>query len=661
MGQRIALSASHILTVTARGDAGRIVQVEDSTIGGDITSTHTYGPYELDRSFELLGGATYSIAQAPTGYDPIARSNVESYRNYATAYAVPIQPRSVALVTTPTVTALAASAGTLTTPYNTAGSVDRTKFSWRGGDDYIRPSGTFPYSGFITLQQPPVVPMGFGSAAVEFVSDDPLPIFYHIRGNSVQTRISVDSGSGFQDVCRVMPATTSGTAAAGAASTITLAAEASATNGLYTDQFIRIMSGTGAGQIRQITGYVGATKVATVKPVWTTAPDATSTYEMGRSYFNWTNANTTGDYISIDWSGERRFRTYRVEHAGQGFYGVYLSSVISSIFPAPRTFDRQCFWSGDSFSAGTGASLASFSSMAYVACSLLGWELCNVSIGGAGDLNPGASVPAPQRLLPGANSWFVKMSGTVTGSFTITQGAVTVTVNRTDTQAQIQTSLDTAFGSGAYTVIFSGAASQQNYWFLGNGATGELTTPMTANFAGLTGANTGIHAPSISQYLGEIERNLYRRPDGTIPPFEIVLANGHNDTSSSGFAAADLQTAVTSLITRLKAKYPMASITVVGNMYVPPSGAGAASVTDANSARLAAATAAAGLINGSVPFIQTLAWVGGAGGYHGNQVGTGNTDVWTDSDAVHPSEPGHEGYGRRLAYEIQALRGVFTQ
>lgn len=72
-----------------------------------------------------------------------------------------------------------------------------------------------------------------------------------------------------------------GTAQAGAAGTITLAAGASALDDYYARSGIVITGGAGAGQERLITGYVGATKVATVDENWKTNPDNTSTYEVG--------------------------------------------------------------------------------------------------------------------------------------------------------------------------------------------------------------------------------------------------------------------------------------------------------------------------------------------------------------------------------------------
>jgi len=74
--------------------------------------------------------------------------------------------------------------------------------------------------------------------------------------------------------------TNTGTAQAGSTSTtIKLASGASATDDIYNTMTVYVSSGTGSGQIRTITDYVGSTKVATVA-AWTTTPDATSVYEV---------------------------------------------------------------------------------------------------------------------------------------------------------------------------------------------------------------------------------------------------------------------------------------------------------------------------------------------------------------------------------------------
>lgn len=69
-----------------------------------------------------------------------------------------------------------------------------------------------------------------------------------------------------------------GTAQAGAAGTVTLASGASATDNLYNGMTVVILSGTGAGQSRQVYDYTGSTKVANVSPNWTTNPSSDSVY-----------------------------------------------------------------------------------------------------------------------------------------------------------------------------------------------------------------------------------------------------------------------------------------------------------------------------------------------------------------------------------------------
>jgi hypothetical protein len=68
-----------------------------------------------------------------------------------------------------------------------------------------------------------------------------------------------------------------GTATAGGASTLTNSAKAWTTN-QWTNYQIRIVSGTGAGQIRTIASNTGT--VITVGTAWTTQPDATSVYSI---------------------------------------------------------------------------------------------------------------------------------------------------------------------------------------------------------------------------------------------------------------------------------------------------------------------------------------------------------------------------------------------
>lgn len=71
-----------------------------------------------------------------------------------------------------------------------------------------------------------------------------------------------------------------GVAQAGTANTITLASTASTTNNVYNSSFVTILSGTGAGQTKEIISYVGATRVATVDSPWSIVPDPSSVYAV---------------------------------------------------------------------------------------------------------------------------------------------------------------------------------------------------------------------------------------------------------------------------------------------------------------------------------------------------------------------------------------------
>jgi len=82
---------------------------------------------------------------------------------------------------------------------------------------------------------------------------------------------------------RRLPALETGTAQAGAAGTITLAAGASAEDDFYNGLFVGITNDTPSGvdnQLRRIVDYNGTTKVATIDSDWGTNPSSSSTYEI---------------------------------------------------------------------------------------------------------------------------------------------------------------------------------------------------------------------------------------------------------------------------------------------------------------------------------------------------------------------------------------------
>ena len=83
--------------------------------------------------------------------------------------------------------------------------------------------------------------------------------------------------------------TATGTAQSGTTATITLPTTYTSQNDAYVGVSITLTGGTGAGDIRNIIGYNGSTKVATVNQNWTTTPDSTTTFALN---FNLTHVES---------------------------------------------------------------------------------------------------------------------------------------------------------------------------------------------------------------------------------------------------------------------------------------------------------------------------------------------------------------------------------
>ena len=92
-----------------------------------------------------------------------------------------------------------------------------------------------------------------------------------------------------------------GTAQAGAATTITLDAGASAVTDFYVGAWIYITGAVGAGQPPRVcTAYNGTTKVATIAPAWATNPDLTSTFAViPAGHITGVQGNVTGSVGSV--------------------------------------------------------------------------------------------------------------------------------------------------------------------------------------------------------------------------------------------------------------------------------------------------------------------------------------------------------------------------
>jgi len=104
-----------------------------------------------------------------------------------------------------------------------------------------------------------------------------------------------------------------GTAQSGSSGSITLQSGATSIVDAFKRSFIYIISGTGAGQSREVTAYNGTTKVATVAPNWSVNPDNTSVYRIVTQEHHEANtivwdvnavANNATDTLDITVTGE---------------------------------------------------------------------------------------------------------------------------------------------------------------------------------------------------------------------------------------------------------------------------------------------------------------------------------------------------------------------
>jgi hypothetical protein len=143
------------------------------------------------------------------------------------------------------------------------------------------------YTAFYDSSAPGYVPNApvnvaqFGGSNGTFSSGRPSVDVNSLASNSITAGVIADAAidrATFAADTGLAPIR-SNTAQAGASTTITLDASASATNSFYNNDLVLITGGTGAGQARFVTAYVGSTKVATVA-TWATNPDNTSTFAI---------------------------------------------------------------------------------------------------------------------------------------------------------------------------------------------------------------------------------------------------------------------------------------------------------------------------------------------------------------------------------------------
>ena len=118
---------------------------------------------------------------------------------------------------------------------------------------------------------------GEGERATIIRPVDPTKDIFWLNNNCMITQMGFEN---YTATACAFPASSiaSGVAQDGTTNQITLASDSDSLNDFYTEMQIEIISGTGAGQIKNITAYNGTTKVATVDTNWTTPPDNGSNY-----------------------------------------------------------------------------------------------------------------------------------------------------------------------------------------------------------------------------------------------------------------------------------------------------------------------------------------------------------------------------------------------
>lgn len=139
----------------------------------------------------------------------------------------------------------------------------------------------------------------------------------------------------------------------------------------------------------------------------------------------------------------------------------------------------------------------------------------------------------------------------------------------------------------------------------------------------------------------------------TVVPYSpdvLVIWGGMNDTTTvnAAYTTSALGAACTALYTAIASALPNCLLYVIGAPQ--PSGTVPSPLSGANAAILAAASAHA-FVRGVV---DPTGWITGTGKV-GSTTGTGNADLYTSSDGLHPSSAGHAYLGQRIASALIGL------
>jgi hypothetical protein len=459
-----------------------------------------------------------------------------------------------------------------------------------------------------------------------------------------------------------------GTAQAGGANTITLSSGASATNGIYNTCYVTILSGTGAGQTKQITGYVGSTKVATVASNWSTQPDNTSVYRVVDSSTGLsTNANSGEfDLFNLNFGS---VATRKITIVTGAFYGVNIGPN-DTVWPAPPTGSLRMVIVGDSLIANTGAPMNN-PYMSTQLARLCGFQEVQCGAGGSGWVATNNNLNFLDRIAPPNEAFNINLNTTngtnPSGTFTVsvTYGGSTQTTGNitwSSTPATLSSAVQTAINalsnvpSNNAVVADSDFPARPIRVILHNmpGAT------LTINTSGMSG--TGFTS-SVTNYPGEVAPNVPKDGSGNALPFVLYVQGSLNDIS---YSASQVQTNATAAAQAIVKNFPTAIAIFSGPVSVSTSAdTGVIGTFDLEyTSAIQAAAAYLTPINGNVPFINP--WSAGSGGnawiFGSGTVASPTTDkndvLISALVASHPTGNGHSYLAARLAQGIKTLLGA---
>lgn len=537
-------------------------------------------------------------------------------------------------------------------------------------DRVSSPTRLFPYFGFAggkVVQATYVasgrdwvkIPVGnvnvFSAPLVaEFFIDSADFEILHI-GQSSRLTIYVDDNRALH----TQSARRASTAQAGAATTITLDSGASATNGFYVGFDVANLSGGGTREQRLITAYNGTTKVATITPAWTSDPDNTTGFEVRAPGAPFSTPGSTGSLYRVRHTfATRAWRRIRVET--NGYFAGVTAGPNDMIIAAHPAAGPVCMVLGDSYTEPTGP-IGSGTGWADIFCNELGFHGLKLASGGTGYLNPstGGKSNFKDRFVPDANSFWYDRNGATGGTFTITvtRSGVSQTTGNIAYNASIstiQTAITDLSNVEVGEVEVLGPWTDRFFVFFRGALATEEGLTFSTSGALLTGAASA--ATNGGTWEGEIAYHKPKDGEGTTIPFYVVLAGGYNDTPLSNvlYTTAALDAQATEIIVRLKARFPEATLLMIG-----PWQPSATINSDLAAAQVTLASVADDLplINATKPYVNVHGLNTGTGRV-GAETGTGTADRYTDNDAQHPTEAGHTAIGKFTAAEAGRILGI---